>query len=68
MVAEDGRYYFIANRSEQLVRDWVPLGKPSQAVALMDPLSRRTGVGRLRAGADGSAEVYLALESGEVDR
>jgi hypothetical protein len=65
-VVGDGRYYFIANRSEQLVvRGWVPLGKPAKSVALMDPLSGRTGVGRLRTGADGGVEVYMALEPGE---
>ncbi len=63
---DQGRYYFIANRSEQLgVKDWVPLGRPAGSVLVMDPLQGRTGQGMFRQAASGQTEVYLSLEPGE---
>jgi hypothetical protein len=64
--AGGGKYYFIANRSDQSVIGWIPLAaSAAQAVLLMDPLSGRVGAGELRARAKGGVEVYLELRPGE---
>jgi hypothetical protein len=61
-----GHYYFIANRSEQLViHDWIPLGRSAQSVIIMDPLSGRTGVGLARQRAGGGTGIFLSLQPGE---
>lgn len=60
-----GRYYFIANRSENLALDtWVPLAHPAKSVVSMDPMTGRTGVASLRKGLQSPAEVYLQLPPG----
>lgn len=72
----DELYYFIANRSENLVvNDWIPLAlgrarlplNPNRAgsVVVMDPLRGQTGVGAMRQGGQGRTEVYLSLQPGE---
>ncbi|MBI4584417.1 MAG: hypothetical protein HY717_10385 [Planctomycetes bacterium] len=60
-----GRQYFIADRGERPVDGWVPLATAARAVAIMDPLSGRAGIGALRAGIAGNAEVFLQLQPGE---
>jgi hypothetical protein len=63
---EDGSFYFVANRSEQLtVNGWVPLATSAQAVNVMDPLSGRTGLAASRTDRDGHAEVFVQLQPGE---
>jgi alpha-L-rhamnosidase len=64
--AEDGRCYFIANRSEQLVlHEWVPLLWRARSVVVMDPLSGQTGVGAVRQISESRSEVFLSLQPGE---
>ena len=61
-----GQFYFVANRSEQLVvNDWVPLGGRAQSVVIMDPLSGQAGVGAVRQREEGRTEVFLALQPGQ---
>src|SRR5205823_6159412 len=43
---------------------WIPLAVSAAAVAIMDPMSERTGLAQLRTGTEGRAEVYLQLEPG----
>ncbi len=65
----DGRYYFIANRSEQAVDGWMPLATTAKSVVLMNPMTGETGVAAMRSGnssADSKqTEIYLQLQSGE---
>ena len=68
-----GRHYFIANRSERALAGWISLATPAVSAVLMDPMSGRTGVARLRSGIDPNrfvgrythAEVYVQLQPGE---
>ncbi|HUC41981.1 MAG TPA: glycosyl hydrolase [Gemmatimonadales bacterium] len=59
-----GRHYFISYSDATPLDGWIPLAVPAAAVAIMDPMSERTGLAQLRTGTDGQAEVYLKLEPG----
>jgi hypothetical protein len=61
---ENGRHYFIANRSERPLDGWLPLATTAASFVLMDPMTGRTGVGRRREGKTGP-EVYVQLQPGE---
>ncbi len=56
---EGGFTYFIANRSGQNVDDWIPLGVPAASIAVMDPMTGRTGFATTR-----GSEVRLQLPPG----
>jgi len=60
----EGRHYLIVNHDVNALDDWIRLATPARAAAVMDPLSGRTGVARLRRASDGAAEVHLRLEPG----
>ncbi len=61
-----GDTYFIANRGDQPIDDWVPLAVPAESAVLLDPRSAdRTGVAALRRLADGAAQVRLQLLPGQ---
>lgn len=58
-------HYFIANRSQtNSIHQWVPLARDCASVVVMDPLTGRTGRGKLRHHRQKQAEVYLDLEPG----
>jgi hypothetical protein len=61
---EDGRYYFIANRSDKAVNDWVPLATQAKSVAIMDPMTGCTGVAASRQRGGNQTEVQLNLPPG----
>lgn len=58
---DDGRFYFLANRGDQPVENWVPLAAPAKAVAIMDPMTGQTGLAKMR----GQTAVYLQLAPGD---
>ena len=60
----EGHHYFIANRSGQSLRTWVPLGVPAQSAVLLDPLTGQTGVAAVKNAGD-RPEVFLDLSPGE---
>ena len=62
---EWGRDYFLANHSGRPLDRWVALTAPADAVALLDPMSGRTGLGACRPGEGGGIQVYLQLQPGE---
>ncbi len=62
---EGGRHYFIANRGEQPLSDWVPLATKAASVAILDPMTGQAGIGATRPRSDGAAQVYLQLQPGE---
>ncbi|MCP5516598.1 MAG: hypothetical protein H7A45_04970 [Verrucomicrobiales bacterium] len=62
----DGWHYFLANRGETTFDGWLPLARPSASVVVMDPMTGRTGRGRLRTPVGGSpVSVSLRLHPGE---
>jgi hypothetical protein len=62
---EDGRYLFIANQSTNTLNGWYALATAARSVAVMDPMTGRTGLAAARkAEGDGRLEVNLHLEPG----
>lgn len=60
----EGRHYFIVNQGAEAIDGWVSLAMPASAVALMDPMSGATGLGKLRQGDDQQTQIYLQLAPG----
>ena len=62
---EDGCYLFIANQSTNTLNGWYALATAARSVAVMDPMTGRTGLAAARkAEGDGRLEVNLHLEPG----
>jgi hypothetical protein len=61
-----GRFYFIANRSDRAVDDWVPINLTSAAATIFDPMHARRGHALVRGASPGALEVYLQLPPGEA--
>lgn len=62
----NGWDYFIANRGDRPVEQWVAIGTPATSAALLDPRFDSEGeVASIRKTADGTTEVYLQLAPGE---
>lgn len=62
---DGGTAYFIANRGESSVEDWIPLAKLAKSVVILDPLTGHTGVAATRQSAANQTEVMLRLAAGE---
>jgi hypothetical protein len=60
---KSGRYYFIANQGQEPIDGWVPLACTAQAVAILDPMTGRTGWAEIRKAEQGTS-VYLQLPPG----
>lgn len=58
-------HYFIANRGEQALDQWVTLGTAATAVEIMDPMTGATGLAAVKHDAKGAAQVYLQLVPGQ---
>ena len=61
---DGGRHYFVGHAGREAIDGWVSLATPATAVALMDPMTGRVGMARVRRQPDGSAGVYLQLAPG----
>ena len=61
---DDGHHYFISHTGSTTLEGWVPLAVTAQAAAIMDPMSGRTGLARVRTRTDGQMEVYVRLQPG----
>ncbi|HEX9105572.1 MAG TPA: hypothetical protein VF832_00050, partial [Longimicrobiales bacterium] len=59
-----GRTYFVVNEGTARIDGWVPLAARVAGVALLDPMTTRTGFAAVRA-AGGQTEVHLQLDPGE---
>jgi hypothetical protein len=59
--AIEGQTYFINNRSDKPVNDWVPLSSKAVSVALFEPMFGKNGLARWRTSGNG-IEVYLQLQ------
>jgi len=61
-----GFNYFIANRGDTGVDQWVTLGVPAKSAVLLDPrFDNRSGLAALRQTPGGAAQIYLQLLPGE---
>jgi hypothetical protein len=58
----EGLIYFINNRSENPVNEWVPLSAKVSAVALFDPMTGMKGLAKWRTSTNGGIEVLLQLQ------
>jgi len=62
---DKGYYYFILNNSDKEINDWVPIQTKAVSVALLNPMTEKTGYASIRNNADQSTDVYLQLAAGE---
>jgi len=63
---ESGYHYFLANLTTgHPVDGWLPLALPLRSAVILDPLSGKSGLARLRKNRDRS-EIYLQLRPGET--
>jgi hypothetical protein len=58
---EDGTIYFINNRSDKAIDDWMPLSSSAASVALFEPMFGKNGIANWRK-ADKGIEVRLQLQ------
>jgi hypothetical protein len=61
---DQGRHYFIVNHSLEPLDGWNLLATAAQAVVVMDPMTGKTVIARVRQAEAGSVAVYLRLEPG----
>ena len=57
---DGGHTYFIANRTDKAVDDWLTLGVPAASVAILDPMTGHTGYAAKR-----DSSVHVQLQAGE---
>jgi hypothetical protein len=62
--SREGTSYFIANRGEEAIADWVNLSSPGKSAEILDPLSGRVGSVPVKASKQGQTGVYLQLQPG----
>lgn len=60
-----GKYYFLANRGDHPVDDFLPLNAPAREVILLDALTGRTGRAEGRLTASGTIQARVQLQPGE---
>ena len=58
-----GKTYFILNESNRPVHDWIPLATSPESVALFDPMTGESGLGKMRQ-RDNQSEVFIQLDQG----
>ncbi|UCH13731.1 MAG: glycoside hydrolase family 2 protein [Bacteroidales bacterium] len=59
------RIYFIVNRGETTIDEWIPLQKGTESIAFYNPVNRKKGIAATRTFKNGENEIYLQLEPGE---
>jgi hypothetical protein len=60
----DGVNYFIANRGEENLDDWITLAVKARSVEMMDPMTGQTGMAATRTGTNGDIRLHLQLDAG----
>jgi hypothetical protein len=61
----DGNMYFINNRAENTVNDWIALNEKVTTVALFDPMTGNKGLAKLKKNNSGTIEMFLQLRPHE---
>ncbi|HVG43055.1 MAG TPA: glycosyl hydrolase [Chitinophagaceae bacterium] len=59
---EDGYIYFLNNRSNKVISDWVVINTKASSAALFDPMFGKSGLARLRQNGNGAIEVLVQLQ------
>jgi hypothetical protein len=62
---EQGYYYFIVNKSDKPVDQWISFRRPAKSAAIFNPLNGKTGMAAVRSSGTDMQEVYLQLSPGE---
>ncbi len=63
--ADGTEFYFIANRSNKKMEDWVSLHTIAKSAAIFNPMTAQSGIANFRKSEDGFTEVYLQLNTDE---
>ncbi|MBC7826639.1 MAG: glycoside hydrolase family 2 protein [Chitinophagaceae bacterium] len=58
----DGYTYFINNRSDKIVNDWIPVNTKASSVALFDAMVGIKGLAKWKTASTGAIEVLLQLQ------
>lgn len=59
-----GLHYFITNRGEQPLDDWITLSTKARSIELMDPMTGETGLAQTKPTNNGDVQVHLQLDPG----
>jgi hypothetical protein len=63
--ADGSSIYFIANRSNNKMEDWISLQVKSANIAMYNPMTGQSGIAKTRKNGEGFIEVYLQLNKDE---
>ncbi|MEO6549577.1 MAG: glycosyl hydrolase [Ferruginibacter sp.] len=63
--ANGTNFYFIANRSNKKIEEWIPMAVKANSAALFNPMNAESGIGKLRKDSAGYTEVFMQLEPDE---
>ena len=58
---DGGRYYFVKNPTDRIVEGWIPVDAVAGTVGIYNPMTDEFGYGKVRAAADGKAEVFMKI-------
>ncbi|QKJ30188.1 glycoside hydrolase family 2 protein [Mucilaginibacter mali] len=58
-----GNSYFISNKTDKVVDGWVPLSVDAKSVVIFNPMTKRSGIAKIKQ--DKHTSVYLQLQPGE---
>lgn len=62
---DDGTVYFITNRNDNTINEWITMDEECTSVALFDPMTGNKGLAQTRKNVKGQTEVLLHLQSYE---
>jgi hypothetical protein len=63
--ADGSEFYFIANRSDKSINEWITLQTKANGVSLYNPMTAEAGVAEFKKNQEGFIEVLLQLEPNE---
>ncbi len=63
--ADSSNFYFIANRSNKKMEEWITLQTKANGVSLYNPMTGQSGVPQFRKNAEGFIEVFLSFKTDE---
>jgi hypothetical protein len=63
--ADGSTVYFVANRSNKKIDDWITFDIKANGAALYNPMNGNSGTAKYRKNADGLIEVYMQLNTDE---